>query len=1055
MKNNADNKRLESLFLKAAAQQSLNTIAIHEWDGQQWQKITFDSLEQQAEKFAAELQSHQIKSGERVTVITHNRIQAVVALFGIWLAKATVVLIDPDLPESSLLDQIQIADARFCVAEKEILSMHINKINAEYIIAIDDDQLAWQKKEIIVSKTIDADCSPEIAAIIFTSGTTGDYKGVMLTHSNFMYLTQFYKNLSPQDGCSLTVLPLSHVAGLFCGFLQPLFLGVRIVIFREFSVEALQHAFLHYRPTLIISVPRLLEVLDQKIKSSIDERGIFTTIIFTILLKTAHFFGQYLRINMGKLFFKSVHQKFGGRLKKILCGSAHLSPPIQKRFLSMGFEVLLSYGLTETCGPITLTEVKHRWRLGNVGPCVEKNDLKINTDGEIIYRGAALMSGYFRDKKVTEETVRNGFFHTRDLGRLDQYGNLFIAGRIKELIIFADGKKAMPEQIEKQYVGIAHIKEFTVFGVENNNTAMAVLAFIPADNSNSTETTQKIFQRACELKSPYRISDVLIVNTIPRSNTLKIKRHTLAKQFYEEKNQKKNVLHAQADQNDLIQAIIACFQSTLPDKKVFITADITFAELDIDSLLAAQLCEKINTQLGFSLQPTVFWFSHTIRELNHYLLFEKQKMHSFAPTKNTSDAIAIIALDCVFPGAPDYDTFWKNGVAGKDAITEIPLSRWNNADYYDPYPLAPGKTNSRHGGFIDLPIDFPCKNFGIKPRIAAMMDPTQKIILMATQRLLKNNSCTKTGFFIGAGFPDFMIQSVKNSPLEKTNPYSGVGMSDFSLSARAAYHFDLDGPAMVVKTACSSALTAVHLAIRALQVGDCDSAIAGGINLLLVPDISVCLTKGGFLSPDGRCKSFDADANGYVRSEGCGLVLLKRYDDAVKNGDNILSVILGSAMNQDGASNGITAPSGKAQMACYEAALKNARLSPEQIDFIEAHGSGTQLGDAIEMQSIQQVYDIDRNHHPLTVGAVKSSIGHCESAAGIAGLIKAIGVLQHQYIPPNLHYHKPNPHISFEKSNVRLPHKAMPFEKHCDYAAISSFGVAGTNVHMIVGKIAL
>ncbi|EKD76877.1 MAG: beta-ketoacyl synthase, partial [uncultured bacterium] len=245
--------------------------------------------------------------------------------------------------------------------------------------------------------------------------------------------------------------------------------------------------------------------------------------------------------------------------------------------------------------------------------------------------------------------------------------------------------------------------------------------------------------------------------------------------------------------------------------------------MGIDSLLAAQLCDTMNTQLGFSISPTVFWFSQSIHELNHYLLFEKQKMHSSFFSKNTSDAIAIVALDCVFPGAPDYDSFWKNLVAGKDAITEIPLSRWNNADYYDPYPLAPGKTNSNHGGFIALPTDFPSEHFGIKPRIADAMDPTQKIVLMATQRLLKNNSCTKTGFYIGAGFPDFMIQSVKNSPLEKTNPYSGVGMSDFSLSARAAYHFDLDGPAMVVKTACSSALTAVHLAMRALQAGDCDS----------------------------------------------------------------------------------------------------------------------------------------------------------------------------------------------------------------------------------------
>ncbi len=1041
--------RLETV-LKDAATHHPNAPAISEWHGHAWLEITYESLMQQSEAFSKALQAHHLTAGERVLVISKNRIQTVIAIVGIWLAEATVVLIDPHLPEPECLDQCKKADARFVVVEKE---MAATISNAEYLIVIGDDQLVFQKQAVALSKTVFDDCDSAIAAILFTSGTTGDYKGVMLTHHNFTYLSDQFHYLGDNQTCSLSVLPLFHVAGLFSGIFQPLILGLRVVIFREMHVDALQQAFLHYQPTLFITVPRLLELLDHKIKSSVRERGVMAKSLFTFMLKFSYFSHRYFNMTVRKIVFKSLHQKFGGKLSTILCGSAHLSTVLQKHFLSYGFDVRCSYGLTETCGGITLPTVEHRWRLGTVGFCVDKNDLRINDQHEIIYRGDALMRGYFRDHAATKEAMIDGFFHTKDLGRMDQNGNLFISGRIKELIVFSDGKKAMPEQIEKQYVTIHGMQEYAVFSVEKHGNPIAVLAFVPAVNSDATLTTQQIFEKASLLKSPFRISDVMIVEKLPRSNTLKIKRHQLAHYYGSRGKSEHTDTPIEADHStEIIQKIILCFQSVLPHKKTPITADITFAELGIDSLTAAHLCDAMNTQLQLSLKPTVFWFSHTIGELSHFITHVKKENTIRTSSTDIQESIAIVAMDCVFPGASNIDIFWKNLVDGKDVITEIPLSRWNNNDYYDAYALAPGKTNSNRGGFIELPIDFPCDQFNIKPRVAATMDPQQKILLMLTKRLLENfsiNNPKKTGLFIGAGFSDFMIQQIHQVPLTQINPYSGIGMSDFTLSARVAFHFGFEGPAMVIKTACSSALVAVHQAMRALQAGDCDSAIAGGINVMLVPDISVCLTKGGFLSPDGRCKTFDRDANGYVRSEGCGLVILKRYSDAVRDKNRILSVIVGSAMNQDGASTALAAPNGQSQVDCYRMALDNAKLSPDQISFIESHGSGTQLGDAIEMQSIQAVYDQHRKNK-LYVGAVKSSIGHCESAAGIAGLIKTIGVLQHQIIPPNLQYQTPNPNISFENSAVFLPLQKTIFEKKCDYAAVSSFGVAGTNVHMIL-----
>src|SRR3989338_2806598 len=332
-------------------------IALTEWTGRDWREITYRELIAKAQDFSKKLQAHSILSGERIILLSRNTIDAVVALLGIWLCGATVVLIDPELPEEVVVQQCKTADARFMMAEKN-----------NYAI---DHHL---------SRKSDEDTSTDIAAIIFTSGTTGLDKAVMLTHENFLYLTQFYSELSTPDGCVLTVLPLFHVAGLYCGILQPLLIGVRVVFFNVMDASALSFAFQTYKPNVLIAVPRLLEVLDQKIQSVVRARGKIASAIFKILLLMCFFSRRFLHINAGQLLFKKIHQQFGGQLKKILCGSAPLSQQLQQAFLTVGFDVFCSYGLTETCGPITLTHKKYPWKMGSVGPCVEKKDLTISEE---------------------------------------------------------------------------------------------------------------------------------------------------------------------------------------------------------------------------------------------------------------------------------------------------------------------------------------------------------------------------------------------------------------------------------------------------------------------------------------------------------------------------------------------------------------------------------------------------------------------------------------------------------------------------------------------------
>lgn len=1054
------NTRFEESVQKTIAQFP-DAIALSEWTGNSWQEISYHTLFQRAQRFSQQLNQRDIHPGERIILSSHNRIELVSALLGVWLSRATAVLIDPDLPDLVWKQHCDKADARIIVIEKERLQLASNIAAFQFVIEIENEQYRWHEKKFSLSGSVFDDRDVDIATLIFTSGTTGEYRVVMLKHNHYQYLSQFYDNFLPQNSCSLSVLPLFHIAGLFCGVLKPLLLGIRIVFFRLFSASALQQAFIQYQPEIVFGVPRLIEVLYQKIQSAVAEKNIFLRGTFYFLMHMAHFLNRYTNINIGPYCFSIIHRQFGGRLKKILCGSATLQPELQIFFLSLGFDVLCAYGLTETCGPITLSTHRYRWKVGNVGSCFEKTDLRISSSGEILYGGKALMSGYFRDTVATKKVIQNGWLHTGDLGKRDFFDNLYVIGRIKELIVFPDGKKATPEQIEHEYKKIVGIEECAIFSALEQFKVNAILAFVPEKKSNVNTVKASIFKTASRLKSPYRISDVLVVDHIPRSNTLKIKRHELS-DLYFSKKENKSLPPVLSETDHDLKMILSCFENSLPDKKNEITPDATFAQLNIDSLQAAQLSQVIGEKLQISVNPTVFWFTQSIRELYFHLKQERKTvaLSHEKKLKMKYQKIAVIAMDAVFPKATDTDTFWQNCLSGQDAIIEIPSSRFDINKYYDPYPLAPGKTNSRFGGFVDLCDDFPAEQFGLKPRAVDWMDPQQKMVLMQTARLLKpfseksfmqKNADEKMGLYLGVGFPDHMIQSIKEIPVEKVNSYSGIGMADFSTVGRVAYHFGFEGPAMIIKTACSSSLVAVHQAVRSLQCGDCDVAIAGGVNLVLIPEINVCLTKGGFLSPSGRCKTFDALADGYVRSEGCGLVLLKRYDDAVAAGDPILATIIGSAVNQDGTSNGLTAPSGEAQMACYQSALKNAGISANEVSYIEAHGSGTQLGDAIEMQSIQSVYDRDRNH-PLYVGAVKSMIGHCESAAGIAGLIKTILVLKDQIIPPNLHYQTPNSAISFEKSAACLPVKKMQFENPARYAAVSSFGVTGTNAHVIVEK---
>jgi acyl transferase domain-containing protein/acyl carrier protein len=426
-----------------------------------------------------------------------------------------------------------------------------------------------------------------------------------------------------------------------------------------------------------------------------------------------------------------------------------------------------------------------------------------------------------------------------------------------------------------------------------------------------------------------------------------------------------------------------------------------------------------------------------------------------------NEPIAIVGIGCRFPGGADGPAaYWDMLRAGTDATGEVPADRWNAGAYYSSDPDAPGKMYTTRGGFLPAVDAFDPHFFGIAPREAMQLDPQQRLLLEVSWEAIEHANIaatdlrhSATGVFVGIISMEYGSHTLWSGDVEQIDSYSGTGSSLSVAAGRLSYVLGLNGPCMALDTACSSSLLAVHLACQSLRLGECSRALAGGVNLILGPELHINFSKVRMLSPDGRCKTFDRSADGYGRGEGCGMIVLKRLSDALADGDEILAQIKGSAVNHDGASGGLTMPNGPAQERMIRQALDSAGAQPEQVDYIEAHGTGTALGDPIEMGALGKVFSAGRDaEKPLIVGSAKTNFGHLEAAAGVAGLIKVVLAMQHEAIPPHLHFTEPSPHIDWQNLAVDIPTslRSWPSGTRPRLAGVSSFGFSGTNIHIVL-----
>lgn len=954
--------------------------------------------------------------------------------------------------------------------------------------------------------------SDSLAFLQYTSGSTGAPKGVMVTHANLFHNSALVKRYCQHpEGRAHTVtwLPLYHDLGLIGGVLQPLYAGFESTIlspasFLQRPIRWLQ-AVSRYRATLSggpnfaydLCVRKITE--EQKETLDLSSWEVAANGAEPVRAETLERFAEaFASCGFRREAFVPCYGMAEATL--VISAGERLSFPGIWSFKARELEH--NQAVEAAPGDEANQQVScgHPFEDELQAAIVDPDTLRQCSDGhigEIWIKGSSVAQGYWGRPEETQKTFQafiadtgaGPFLRTGDLGFFYN-GHLFIAGRLKDLIIIR-GSNHYPQDIEET-VEKCHpavhggAGSGAVFSVEiDGEERLVVVQEVSRSylRSDLTEVVAAIRQAVAEQHELQTYAVILLkTSSMHKTSSGKVQRHSVKQSFLageldavcewrldlsdistpvtmpETANTEESGAAAGPGVEAIQSWLVAHLASLLKVNPRSVDVYAPFVSYGLDSAQAVGVAGDLEMWLGRDLGPTLVYDYPTIHTLARYLAGEQvQEAWQDRPHPVTDEPIAIVGLGCRFPGAGDPAAFWRMLRDGKDGISEVPAQRWDVQALYDHDQAVPGKMNTRWGGFLDQVDQFDPYFFAISPREAERMDPQQRLLLEVSWEALEDAGVappaiagSQTGVFVGISSTDYA--QLQFNDLTSIDAYSGTGNAHSIAANRLSYLLDLRGPSIAVDTACSSALVALHQACQSLRTGECDMALAGGVNVLLSPDLTVAFSQARMMSSDGRCKTFDEAADGYVRSEGCGIVVLKPLSTALRDNDRVLAVIRGSAVNQDGRSNGLTAPNGLAQEAVIRRALHNAGVTPEQISYVETHGSSTPLGDPIEVGSLKNVLMQQRaSDQSCVLGAVKSNIGHLEAAAGVAGLIKTVLSLYHDEIPPNLHFNKLNPHISLEGTTFVIPTACMPWpQRERRLAGVSAFGFGGTNAHVVL-----
>lgn len=1083
--------------------------------------LRFGDLDTRARALAARL-AEAGAEGERVLILVPPGASNVVAFFGCLYAGSIAVPLAPPSrarADGRLRAIYERADASIVLAD-EATRARVTR-SGELVDDtkrgprwIDVSETDGERAAAFVPRMPGPD---DIALLQFTSGSTGQPKGVQVSHGNLIANARRIEERFGDDERTIGVswLPPYHDMGLMGGILQPVFLGAETVIMT---------------PAAFIRRPlRWLEAI-ARYRATTSGGPDFA---YGLCVEMADAAPADLDLSSWTLAFSGAEPVRAATLERFA-----------RAFAPFGFDPRAfypCYGMAETtlfvtggargAGARTLVANAGALEKGSVVPdtggrplvscgppavdalaIVDRETgraLPEHEVGEVWVRGPQVAQGYWNDPEATAAAFGaelapgdGGYLRTGDLGFLDG-GELFLTGRTKDLIVLR-GRNLHPSDLEESAAAShpalsgAPVAAFAVeaFGEEAGSGERLVLVAEVARAARrglDGDAVARALRRAiveAHGADPHAI--VLIrPGSLPRTSSGKVRRGATRGAYLDgslpvlarwqasprpgaARTAEAPSVSPRAPLRSTVRARlvheVATAMGVGPEA---VDPGEPWAAHGLDSIQGVRLVGRVSDWLGRELSPTLLYDYPTPDALTTYLAAEESPASGSAQAAgvDASDGIAVIGLAARFPGGEDARRWFEALVRGTDAIGPVPADRpgaeaWRAAAERTPAVARAGFLPDVDRSEIAL--------FGLSPREARHVDPQQRLLLETAWRAFEDAGIaperiagTATGVFVGVSSPDYArllaARGAGQPPI-----HAGTGNALSIAANRLSYRFDLRGPSLAIDTACSSSLVAVHQACLSLERGESAVALAGGVNLLLAPDLSEIFAEAGMLSPDGRCRTFDAAADGYVRGEGCGLLVLKPLARARGDGDRVLAVIRGSAVNQDGRSNGLTAPSGSSQQAVIRAALARAGVAPDEVEYVEAHGTGTPLGDPIEAEALRAVFGArPAGPGPLRVGSVKTNVGHLEAAAGVAGLIKVVLALGRERLPGQLHFDRPNPHAPIVRAAPERVSaageeavNAGPLEVLTQtvpwpaarrrIAGVSSFGFGGTNAHVIV-----
>lgn len=1010
-----------------------------------------------------------IQRGERVALWLPNTAAFIIAYLGSQKLGAVAVTINNALKASELEFILNDSGARLLLTTAALYAelAAVDCATVEHVLLIEGEvagglTFADLLQQAAPSCTSVATAPTDPAALLYTSGTTGFPKGALLSHETVVVSAQLAVatfGLQPTDRV-LLCLSMFHSFAQTAA-LNPCFeVGATLILHRQFAAEPVLHSIVTEAATVFFGVPTLYILLCE----------------------------QATRVQLQSV-------------RRYISAGATLPVAIaHKWYAKIGTAINEGYGLTEVC--LASFNAEPLTKPGSIGRPLAGVHLRVVNElgepmapgalGELLIKTPSLMLGYWQRPDATSAVVRDGWFHTGDVGRMDEDGYYYIVDRIKDMVNVG-GVKVYPSEVEHVLYQHPAVREVAVYGVPEPLLGEQVQATVVL-HPGQTATPQALMafcrQHLAEFKAPTIVD---FVEQLPKGRTGKILKRLLRDQHQatppspasngqppavDTATAATSTVHTVVAMTALAQWLTQWLADQLQMAAADIEGDKPFADYGMTSVMAVTLARAVSAHLARPVPATLLWNFPTVNALANHLLNEadaaaapsmpmttplsNDKADRHAPQQAPDHAIALVGIGCRFPGGANTpEQFWQLLTNGVDTARPIPADRWPIEAYYDPAPNTPGKMYVRAGHFLDEIDRFDAAFFGITPLEATAMDPQQRLLLEVCWEALEQANLaadrlreSRTGVYIGAFWDDYSAQHLYNTDPAHIDSYRVLSHLRGMTAGRLAYVLGLHGPAMQLDTACSSSLLAVHLACQALRSGECDLALAGGVTLVLSPEQVIGLCHMGAVAPDGRCKTFDAEADGFGMGEGAGVVVLKRLADAQRDGDRVLAVIRGSAVNHDGASNGLTAPNGQAQEALLRQALAAAAVQPEQVQYVETHGTGTVLGDPIEVQALTHVLGGARSS-PLLLGSVKTNIGHLSAAAGVAALIKVVLALGAGEIPPSLHLTTPNPHIPWASAPLAVPTARMAWPPPAPgrdrrLAGVSSFGLTGTNVHLLV-----